>query len=88
MFIIPHDDHSVDFTLQLHLLILVVVNVPLGQSGLALSVLQQNEPDLCYTINTILFKSIYYHFQVWIFLAVCSRVSREASKLIFNGSLR
>ena len=42
---IPHDDHSVDLSLEFDLFGLLVMHEPLGQSGLALPVLKKDESD-------------------------------------------
>ena len=46
VFCIPHGDNGVYFLDQLLLLVIIKVHVPLGQSGLACPVLDQDKPDL------------------------------------------
>ena len=46
MFGVSHHDHAVDLGLKLYFLVVVVMHVPLGETGFALTVLEENEADL------------------------------------------
>jgi hypothetical protein len=58
---VPHDDDPVHFRLDLDLFRLLVEDEPPGEPGLALSVLQQDEPDL---VSTPPFQSINKQWKV------------------------